>query len=155
MKFLILPLSLLSAPAFASCPDPAADAPSWSATGPELIAPQSWELPFGGETQVPCGEWAFDGRGAALEGGFLPVAPTAVVELSGMGPHILVARATASCEPILAARTPDGLWYFGETRDIYQEITFWGSPSGPLQVWLGAAGRDGCTGTLELETYDR
>lgn len=72
-----------------------------------------------------------------------------------MAPHILTVRAAAGCRPVLAVRSGDGLWFFGETKNGKQEVTLWGAPDGPLQVWIGAATPEGCEGEIELETYDR
>jgi len=87
--------------------------------------------------------------------GFQPTAPTAVFELDGMGPHILMVMAQAECSPVLAVRSGDGLWHFGQTANSRQEVTLCDAPNGVLQIWVGAATPEGFEGTVILETFDR
>lgn len=141
--------------AAALCPDPDLGGQRYAATGPELIAPQQWSVRAEGSHMAPCADWEEQGIAAGELAGYLPVAPTAVFELDGMAPHILMVMAEAQCRPVLAARTADGLWFFGQTANGRQEVTIWGAPDGPLQVWVGAATEDGCDGTVILETFDR
>lgn len=155
MKVLSLIATLGVSPAFALCPDPDLGGQWYAATGPELIAPQSWPVRAEGTQVAPCADWQEAGIASGELAGFLPVAPTAVFELDGMAPHILMVMAEAQCRPVLAARTGDGLWYFGETANGRQEMTIWGAPDGPLQVWVGSATPEGCDGTVILETFDR
>jgi len=132
------------------------DAQTYFATGPELIAPQSWDVSVAGRHPAPCEAWDEAGIVNGQLDGYLPEAPTAVFELEGMAPHILMVMAEATCEPVLAVRSADGLWHFGERRNDRQEATIWGAPDeGPLQVWVGATTEAGCDGTLILETFDR
>lgn len=142
-------------PAFAVCPDPNLGGQRYASTGGDLIAPKRWPVRAQGTHVAPCAGWAERGIAADDLAGFLPVAPTAVFELEGMAPHILMIMAEAQCRPVLAARTWDGLWFFGQTANGRQELTIWGAPDGPLHVWVGAATRDGCDGTIILETFDR
>ena len=109
-----------------------------------------------GSDPAPCDTWQAEGIVTGDLAGFLPTAPTAVFELEGMAPHILMVMAEASCDPVLAVRSADGLWHFGEARNDRQEVTVWGAPDeGPLQVWVGAGTEAGCEGTVILETFDR
>jgi len=87
--------------------------------------------------------------------GRLPIAPTAQFQLSGMGPHILMVMAQASCGAVLAARGGNGVWYFGETSNAREEIVLWGAGDGVLQVWVGSQTEQSCEATLTLETFDR
>jgi len=151
-----LPFCLLAGTAAAQCPDPNLSAETFSATGPDLIAPKTWEVAATGALPVPCADWEDTGIVHGDLYGFLPQAPTAVFELVDMGPHILMVMAEASCDPVLAVRSADGLWHFGEVRNDRQEVTIWGAPSeGALQVWVGSATEVGCNGTVILETFDR
>ncbi len=153
--FAAVAFAVLAAPVFASCPLPTLDAPAYSATGQDLISPQSWEVSVQGDHPAPCDAWqeaqVFTGELA----GFLPEDPTAIFELSGMAPHILMVMARAECTPVLAVRSGDGQWFFGETRNDRQEATLWGAPDGPLQVWVGTATGETCEGVVTLETFDR
>ena len=155
MRIFALCLIGCASGAAASCPDPTLDAPRFDATGPELIAPQSWPINVEGEEAVPCAQWALQGSMPLDLDGYLPVAPTAVFDLEGMGPHILMVMAEARCEPILAVRSADGLWHSGETANGREEVVVWGAPDGPLQVWVGARDQTTCDGTVTLETFDR
>ncbi|SMX32223.1 hypothetical protein [Octadecabacter ascidiaceicola] len=148
-------LALCGAPALAQCPDPSLDAVQYDASGPELITPQTWEVQVGGAFLAPCPQWAVAGIDVQDLDGFLPAAPTAVFGLDAMAPHILMVMAQAECTPVLAVRSGDGQWFFGSDANGRQEVTLWGAPNGPLQVWVGAATPDGCAGTVTLETFDR
>lgn len=141
--------------AAADCPDPALGGARFAATGPDLIVPQRWELPARGDAIAPCPDWAAGGVVSTELQGYLPIAPTAVFELDGMGPHILMVMAEAECDPLLAVRAANGLWHFGETANGRQEVVVWSAPDGPLQVWLGSGDATGCTGSVILETFDR
>ena len=154
MRYLTFVLALVAAPAFADCPDPNLEGPTYEATGPELIAPRDWDVRAQGDTVVPCAQWAETGVLSGDLDGYLPLAPTARFELSGLGSHILMVMARAECRPILAARTGDGLWYFGETANGREEIVLWGAGDGPMQVWVGSGDPDGCDAILTLETFD-
>lgn len=151
--------ALAAAPAFAECPDPdltpALGGPDYTSTGADLIAPQMWTARAQGTAPAPCAEWSEAGIVSGDLAGFLPLAPTAEFKLEGLGPHILTVRALADCRPVLAVRSGDGLWFFGETKNGQQEVTLWGAPDGPLQVWMGSETSEGCDGAIELETYDR
>lgn len=156
MRFSLgLMMFLWAGAATALCPDPNLGGPRYAATGPDLIAPQRWTVRARGSEAAPCAGWEGQGIASGEMTGFLPVAPTAVFELESMAPHILMVMAEAACRPVLAARTPDGLWFFGETANGRQELVIWGAPDGPLQVWVGAATEEGCDGSLILETFDR
>jgi len=148
-------LIALAAPAFAACPDPSLDSVQYAATGPELIAPQTWDVDVAGTNPAPCPEWLLSGLPVDGLDGFLSPAPTAVFELEGMGPHIMMVMAEAECSPMLAVRGGDGIWEFGRTANGRQEVTLWGVPDGPLHVWVGSATQETCEGTLTLETFDR
>ncbi len=151
-----LPLCLCAGAAAAQCPDPSLGGDRYAATGPELIAPQRWEVTAVGGDLAPCEDWQTEGIVTGDLEGFLPTAPTAVFELAGMAPHILMVMAEAACDPVLAVRSADGLWHFGEARNDRQEVTVWGAPDeGPLQVWVGSATEAGCEGSVILETFDR
>lgn len=141
--------------AVAQCPEPVLGVGEFRASGANLIVPQDWAVTANGEIAVPCGEWAQQGVQSDQIDGFLPSRPTAVIDLEGMGPHILMVMAQAQCEPLLAVRTADGLWHFGEQGVERQEATIWGAPDGPLQVWVGSKGQEQCDATLTLETFDR
>ena len=139
MKRLCFLMGLWASPAFAQCPDPSLEGATTAATtGPDLIAPQMWDVFARGEVSVPCENWAELGVDTAALDGLLPVAPTMVVDLSGMAPHILMVFAEAECRPVLAVRSGDGQWYFGEPRDGRHQVTIWGAPDGPLHIWVGA-----------------
>lgn len=155
MRVLILALTVLAGPAAALCPDPSLDAPAFVATGAELIAPQSWDVQAGVGDGMVCGTWVLAGVDAGGTDAFLPAAPSATFGLTGLGPHILMVMAQADCAPVLAARTHDGVWYFGETANGREEIVLWGASDGVLQVWVGAQASDGCDAELTLETFDR
>lgn len=155
MKILAILATCLAAPAFADCPDPWRAGQAYVATGAGLIDPQSWDMMAAGTEAAPCDAWVERGIVTGELAGFLPLAPTAVFSLDGMAPHILMVRAEAMCRPVLAVRGGDGIWYFGSTVNGRQEVTIWGTPDGPLQVWVGAADREGCAATLTLETFDR
>ncbi|MEL6960548.1 MAG: hypothetical protein AAGL89_16515 [Pseudomonadota bacterium] len=155
MKYLAACLAVMATPAFADCPDPNREGPNYASNGADLIIPQVWEARAEGDLVAPCTEWTETGLVSGEMAGFLPEAPTAVFDLDGLGPHILQVRAVAECRPILAVRSGDGLWFFGETKNGKQEVTLWGAPDGPLQVWMGAETPEGCDGLIELETYDR
>lgn len=148
-------LAVLASPAFAVCPDPTLDSDRYEATGGELIVPQSWEVEVGGTNPAPCPAWLLSGLPVDGLDGFLSPAPTAVFDLDGMGPHIMMVMAQAECQPVLAVRTGDGIWEFGRPANGRQEVTLWGAPDGPLQVWVGSASQQTCEGTLTLETFDR
>lgn len=154
MKHLAALLFLWAGPALADCPDPTLNAPTHRATGPELIAPQSWDVRAEGGNLAPCGTWVVNGLGDDLDG-FLPVAATATFDLDAMGPHILMVMAQAECGAVLAVREGQGLWYFGREANGRQEVTLWGTGNGPLQVWVGSVELGGCDATLILETFDR
>lgn len=143
------------AAAAAECPDPFALAAQSSATGPDLIVPQRWDVRAGGDLAIPCEGWRE--AGVILNGaeGFLPAAPTRLFDLSGLGPHILVVRAYAVCDPVLAVQGGDGLWYLGEENGSAREVTLWGASDGILKVWVGSGDTNGCDAQIELETYDR
>lgn len=155
MKYLVLLLTLCASPAVAQCPDPGFDAPRYVTTGPGLIAPQTWDVVAIGGQAAPCDDWI--ARGVFTDGltGFLPVAPTAVFDLDGMAPHILMVMAQADCAAVLAVRSGDGQWFFGGTARGREEVTLWGAPNAPLQVWVGTLGGDSCAATVTLETFDR
>jgi len=154
MKNLLAALMLFGTPAWASCPDPELAGEGFVATGPSLIAPQSWEVVAGGDVAAPCADWAEQEIAGDIEG-YVSVAPTAVFELSEMGPHILMVMARAECGAVLMARTGDGLWFFGETAADREEITIWGAPNAQMQVWVGSKSADGCPAEVTLETFDR
>jgi hypothetical protein len=139
----------------AACPDPDLAGERYAAIGVDLIAPQSWDVRAVGQHPAPCDDWTATGIVSGNLSGFLPAAPTAVFDLDGMGPHILMVMAQADCRPVLAVRSGDGLWYFGQTANGRQEVTLWGAPNGELKVWVGAATPEGCDGTVILETFDR
>ncbi|SLN59475.1 hypothetical protein PSJ8397_03162 [Pseudooctadecabacter jejudonensis] len=139
----------------ASCPDPFLPAETYNATGPDLIAPQSWAVQATAEAQVPCADWAENDVLTHELVGYLPIAPSAVFNLEGMAPHILMVMADAQCDPILAVRSGDGLWHFGQSANDRQEVVVWGAPDGPLQVWVGSARQTSCDATVILETFDR
>jgi len=151
------PLCLLAGAAGAQCPDPPLSADTFAVAGPELITPRTWPVEAIGRHSAPCAEWETE-TGIVygdLEG-YLPEVPTAVFELDNMGPHILMVMAETACDPVLAVRSADGLWYFGERRNDRQEVTIWGAPNeGALQVWVGAGAETQCDGTVILETFDR
>lgn len=155
MKILSLFFIGLAASASASCPDPTLDAPRYSATGPELIAPQAWPVDVLAEAVAPCPDWRMQGTVPEQVEGFLPVAPTAVFDLVGLAPHILMVMAQAPCDPLLAVRSPDGVWHFGETANDREEVVVWSASDGPLQVWIGSRGASACSGDVILETFDR
>ncbi|WP_375280967.1 hypothetical protein [Pseudooctadecabacter sp.] len=155
MRLIALCLIGYASGAAASCPDPTQDAPRFEATGPDLIAPKSWPIEVAGERIAPCAQWVLQGTAPVDLDGYLPVAPTAVFDLEGMGPHILMVMAEAQCAPILAVRSADGLWHVGETANDREEVVVWGAPDGPLQVWVGAREQTTCEGTVTLETFDR
>lgn len=146
---------LLGAPAAALCPDPSGPAVTHKATGPALLVPQSWDITVGGDQTAPCAEWAAQGTGGTEMSGLLPLAPTVAFDLTGLGPHILMVTAEAVCNPILVARTRDGVWYFGQPRNGREEITLWGAGDGLTQVWVGSAQDGTCDGMVTLETFDR
>ena len=155
MKLFAMMIALTGGPALASCPDPSLGAVEYTATGPELIAPQTWSVRVQGTTEIPCDGWIETGVITADAMGMLPIAPTAQFTLDGMGPHILMVMAQADCGAVLAARGGDGVWYVGRTANGREEITLWGAGDGVLKVWVGSAGGQGCEGTLTLETFDR
>ncbi|MEN8841502.1 MAG: hypothetical protein ABF254_14660 [Octadecabacter sp.] len=155
MRWSFLIVALWASPALASCPDPDLGGASYAAVGPDLIVPKNWDVRAVGQHPAPCEDWAEIGIAAGNLDGFLPAAPTAVFELDEMGPHILMVMARAECNPVLAVRSGDGLWHFGQTANGREEVTLWGAPKGALQVWVGAATREGCDGTVTLETFDR
>lgn len=95
----------LVSPAFALCPDPTLD----SATDSSLLTPQSSDVRAQGDHIMPCADWALAGVT-----GYLQLASTAVFDLAGMAPHILTVEARAECDPVLAVRSGDGQWFFGE-----------------------------------------
>ena len=153
--FLLFALFVTGATRAWACPDPAVPAPTIAATGPELLAPRSWPITAGGPDGAPCPLWVETILGVPDEGARLPRAPSLQVRLTGMGPHILMVRAQAPCDPVLIARTGDGVWYFGEAGDAGPQATLWGAADGILQVWVGAREERGCGGTVTLETFDR
>jgi len=155
MKYLILFLCGFAGSAAASCPDPRVESPHFSATGPDLLAPQSWDVEVRGEAQVPCDEWVVTDVAPDHFDGFLPIAPTAVFDLDGLGPHILMVMAQGQCDARLLVRSSNGLLHFGETANGREEVVVWGASDGPLQVWVGAATQTACDGTVTLETFDR
>ena len=120
-----------------------------------MIQPQNWEVVADGAVAVPCEDWVAQGISAERIDGFLPALPTAVFDLEGLGPHILMVMAQSQCDPRLAVRTLDGLWHFGEKANGRQEIVVWSASDGPLQVWVGAGAQEQCDATLTLETFDR
>lgn len=151
----VLFLILLGSGVAAQCPEPVFGDGEISATGADLIVPQEWSVTAQGENVAPCADWIEQGVVSDQVDGFLPFRPTAVINLSEMGPHILMVMADAQCEPRLAVRTLDGLWHFGEQANGRREVTIWGAPDGPLQVWVGSGTQDQCEATLTLETFDR
>ncbi|AKS46511.1 hypothetical protein SAMN05444287_1627 [Octadecabacter temperatus] len=155
MKYLIPLLSVCATPVFADCPDPSIDGPEFSVTGAELIAPQSWDVQAHGTHVAPCAGW--DGAFIQTDrvAGFLPIAPTAQFQMDEMGAYILMVVVQAACDPVLAVRSQDGFWEFGETANGRQEAVLWGAPNGGLQVWVGSAERTSCDATVTLETFDR
>ncbi len=155
MNRLSLLLALVAGPAFADCPDPSLEGPRYLASGPSLLAPQTWAVRAQGAQTAPCADWEREASTPEDLAGFLPVAPTAVFHLSTMSPHIMIVSAQAECRPVLLLRTGDGLWHFGKTTNARQEVTLWGVADGPLQVWIGSATAQGCNGTVTLETFDR
>ncbi|MCF2903520.1 hypothetical protein L0666_00835 [Octadecabacter sp. CECT 8868] len=155
MKHIAAFFALCAGPVFADCPDPSLDAPFFEASGPDLIAPQSWDVRATGEHVVPCGAWALNGLSDDRVKGFLPLAATARFELDTMGPHILMVMAEAECSPVLAVQDSRGVWYFGDTANGREEVTVWGASDGPLHVWIGSTEQTACEGTLTLETFDR
>jgi hypothetical protein len=140
--------------AVAQCPDPTAPTVTYAASGPELIAPQSWSVMAGGEVFVPCPAWVLSGVMSGGFKGYLPAVPTATFQLVGMAPHILMVMVEAECAAIVATQTGDGLWYFSETCGTREEITLWGAGDGPMQVFVGATEPEGCDAVLTLETFD-
>ena len=151
----LLFISFIGSAAAAQCPEPVLGAGDYSASGPDLITPQSWSVAAQGDIAVPCDDWLQQGVQTDQIDGFLPSRPTAVIDLEEMGPHILMVMAQAQCSPRLAVRTLDGLWHFGTQANGRQEVTIWGAPDGPIQVWLGAESQNECEATLTLETFDR
>jgi len=131
------------------------DGVAYLVAGPDLIAPQTWDVRAQGDVAVPCQGWIAQGLNAGVVEGFFAQAPTAIFRLSRMGPHILMVMAEGECGAILATRTGDGLWSFGQTRNGREEITLWGAGNGPMQVWVGSATAQGCDAALTLETFDR
>lgn len=155
MKYIAVVFALWAGSALAVCPDHTLDAPSYSATGPALIAPQTWQVRAEGDHLAPCGTWTVTGIASDELAGFLPHAPTARFDLDEMGPHILMIMAQADCDAVLAVRGGFGVWYFGRTANARQEVTLWGAGNGPLHVWVGTTEQGGCDATLTLETFDR
>lgn len=139
----------------ASCPVPVAIAPSFAATGAELIVPQTWDVMAKGEHEAPCDAWREAQVNTGELSGFLPQTPTAVFDLSGLAPHILMVMAQSDCDAVLAVRSGDGQWFFGQDANARQEVTLWGVQDGPLQVWVGAQTPETCEATVTLETFDR
>lgn len=142
-------------PAVASCPLPTLDQASVAVTGADLIIPQSFDVDAHGVHPAPCPAWQEAQVNTGALTGYLPEDPTAVFDLSGMGPHILMVMAQADCTPVLAVRSGDGQWFFGEDRNARQEVTLWGAPDGILQVWVGSLTGETCEGSVTLETFDR
>lgn len=155
MRLSVLFAALWASPALAMCPDPNLEGARYVAAGPDLIVPQHWDVRASGQHPAPCDDWVATGIISGNLAGYLPSAPTAVFELDEMGPHILMVMAQAECSPVLAVRSGDGLWHFGQTANGRQEVTLWGAPNGALQVWVGATTIEGCDGTVILETFDR
>ena len=156
MRLSIFIAALWASPALAICPDPNLTGAGYAAVGADLIVPQHWDVRAMGQHSAPCEDWVATGVVTGDLAGFLPTAPTAVFELDGMGPHIMMVMAQAEeCHPVLAVRSGDGLWYFGQTANGRQEVTLWGAPNGALKVWVGAVTPEGCDGTVTLETFDR
>ena len=120
-----------------------------------MIAPQSWAIRAQGDHITPCADWALAGWDTGGLSGYLPLGATATFNLSGMAPHILVVDAQAECRAVLAVRSGDGQWFFGQPGADGPEVTLWGAPDGPLQVWVGSMSEQGCDGTISLETFDR
>ena len=145
----------MASPAFANCPDPTLDGANFAATGAQLLAPQVWDISAGGNVAAPCADWAASGVNDGQISGYLSVPPTGVFDLTGMGPHILIVRARSQCGAVLAVRSGDGVWYFGDEDGDTTQATLWGVPDGPLKVWVGSKTPDICAGVVELETYDR
>lgn len=104
----------LVSPAFALCPDPTLDSARYSATDSWLLTPQSFDVRAQGDHIMPCADWALAGVNTGALAGYLQLAPTAVFDLAGMAPHILTVEARAECDPVLAVRSGDGQWFFGE-----------------------------------------
>lgn len=102
----------------AACPDPTLPALQFSASGPDLITPQTWPVAARGSEVAPCEGWAETGIITKELGGLLPLGPTAIFDLSGMSPHILMVMAEADCDAVLAMRSGDGQWFSAkpETR---------------------------------------
>ncbi len=148
-------LLFIGSSAAAQCPEPVLGPGEIAASGPELISPQHWPVIAEGQIAVPCEDWGSQGVQTDRIDGFLPDRPTAVFDLDEMAPHILMVMAQAQCDPRLAVRTADGLWHFGERANGRQEVTVWGAPDGPLQVWVGAGTQMQCEAQLTLETFDR
>lgn len=148
---------LAGSAAAAQCPDPVGDQDSVriSASGPELIIPETWDVVAKGVHEAPCDGWVDQGVAADQVDGFLPASPTVVFDLEEMAPHIFMVMAEAQCGPRLVVRTGDGLWHFGEQANGRQEVTVWGTPDGPLQVWVGTEAQTQCDASLTLETFDR
>lgn len=145
----------MSSGAFASCPEPGDHIDAVVVSGPELIKPQSWDVVAHGEFAAPCTAWARQLGGVQPVSGYLPSAPSARFDLEGMGPHILMVMAEASCDPRLVVRTGDGVWHVGEPANGRQEIVVWSAQDGPMQVWVGAGSQTQCHAKVILETFDR
>lgn len=145
----------LASPVFALCPDPSLEGATYDATGADLISPQSWDVRAQGDHIAPCANWALADWNTGGLSGYLPLAPTAAFDLSGMAPHILVVAAQAECRAVLAVRSGDGQWFFADQTAAGPQVTLWGVPDGPLQVWVGSLSEAGCDGALTLETFDR
>lgn len=154
MKMLFVLFVLCAGSAAAACPDPSLGQDPIAASGPDLLAPQRWTVTVDGAEQAPCATWRDGGVIEAIDG-YLPVAPSASFELSGLGPHILMVMAEATCSPILAVQSADGLWHFGETANGREEVVVWSASDGPLQVWVGSTEQTQCDGVVVLETFDR
>lgn len=148
-------LILVGTHAAAQCPSTDEDGARFFASGPDLISPESWDVVADGVHGAPCDGWVAQGVAGDQVDGFLPTSPTAIFELDGMAPHILMVMADAQCSPRLVVRTGDGIWHFGEHANGRQEVTVWGTPDGPMQVWVGAEEQTQCEATLTLETFDR
>ena len=155
MRWMVFLMVCWSGPAWALCPDPALDAPSYAATGADLIVPHQWPVTVEGAHAAPCAAWRLQGMSHDMVDGFFPLAPTARFELEGMAPHILMVMADAACSPVLAVRSADGQWHFGQTANGRDAVTIWAAPDGPLQVWVGSTRQESCDGVLTLETFDR